>query len=420
MNDVDVQVVNDGVCFSWSHWQLAVDLDKFHSTAHGTAAELTVRKCLAGSHRTLTQGILNLSSFSAREQLIKRLHRLHEGPEWNIVLETVCVRGLREYRKGTPSESLEPQAGDEPAYFVCNPLLYARHPTLIYGPGESGKSLLALYVGCLLSSGGTSSALAVAPDGHNVLYLDWELRAPEMRARVKQLRAGHPELTKAPQHRAMHLPLAACIAEVQREVREHDIGVVIIDSLGPATGGEIERASDPVAFFSALGSLHCSTLLIGHVAKSSDDEKTRTPYGSVYYYNLARSIWEVRLAAETDSDERTIALYHRKNNLGRRLPPLGYTLTINDHSAHFAPCDPTEEPELVRGLSVRERIRQVLADHEIRTVHAIADAVGADLDTVRRTLQRYKNRLWISLQSDGKKEGTWAIVYQVGHCPTLS
>jgi hypothetical protein len=288
--------------------------------------------------------------------------------------------------------------------------VYDRHPTLLYGPGESGKSFFALYVACLLASGGTSSNLAVAPDGHNVLYLDWEMRAPEMRARVRQLRGGHPELTKAPLHRNMHLPLASCAPEIRREIHERDITIVIVDSLGPATGGEIERSADPVAFFNTLGSLGCASLLIGHVAKPSDEDKPRTPYGSVYYFNLARSIWEMRLIAEPDSDERTLALYHRKNNLGRRLPPLGYTLTITDQKAHFAECDPTEEPELARGLTLRERIKRLLADHNARTVQTIADILSAESETVRRTLNRYKGRDWVSLPLEGKKEGEWAIV----------
>jgi len=408
--DLTVDAHPEGYTFTWIQWAIIVSVDRLSERGGSLHAELTVRADVRGQNLLLTQVQVNLSSLQIRKNLVKHLADLHTGPEWNTVVETVCVRTVAAHRQGTPAESLEPQEMDAPAYFVCNPLLYDRHPTLLYGPGESGKSFFALYVACLLASGGISSNLAVAPVGHNVLYLDWEMRAPEMRARVRQLRAGHPELTKAPLHRAMHLPLVSCSAEIRREIHERDIGIVIVDSLGPATGGEIERSSDPVAFFGALGSLGCASLLIGHVAKPSDEEKSRTPYGSVYYYNLARSIWEVRLASEPESDQRTIALYHRKNNLGRRLPPLGYTLTITDVQARFDSCDPTEEPELARGLSLRERIKRFLSDHEGRTVQIIADAVSADPDSVRRTLNRYKGRDWVSLPVDGKREGTWAAV----------
>jgi hypothetical protein len=403
----------DGVRLSWSQWNLVVDLTGFHGTAHGAAAELTVRTGFNGHERTLTQGMLNLSSFTARQQLVRRLGELHDGdddgPEWNTVIENACVQGLRAYRKGTPSESLEPLDDDQPAYFVCNPLIYARHATLIYGPGESGKSLFALFVGCLLSSGGQSASLAVRPDGHHVLYLDWELRAPEMRARVKQLRAGHPELTKSPWHRSLHLPLSACIEEIRREVREKAIDIVIVDSLGPATGGEIERASDPVAFFNALNSLECSSLLIGHVAKPADEEKIRTPYGSVYYYNLSRSIFEIRLVAEPDSDERVMMLNHRKNNLGRRLQPLGYRLTVTDEFARFEPCDPDAEPALQATLPLASRIRNLLEDGRARTAKQIADELGAKHSSVKTTLSNFAGRKWMMLGGQGQ-ETTWTVL----------
>ena len=405
---LEVIALADGFRCAWSLWNLAVDLNRFHGTAHGAAAELTVRVGLNGHERTLTQGVISLTSFTARQQLVKRLGQLHEGPEWNTVIETACFQGLRQYRTGTPSESLEPLEGDEPAYFICNPLLYARHPVLIYGPGESGKSLLALYVGCLLASGGTSSNLAVAPDGHNVLYLDWELRGPEMRARVKQLRAGHPELAKAPWHRSMHLPLSACIDEIRREVREKGISVVIIDSLGPATGGEIERASDPVAFFNALNSLECSSLLIGHVAKPADDDKARTPYGSVYYYNLSRSIFEMRLVADPDSDERVMILYHRKNNLGRRLQPLGYRLTVTDECARFEPCDPNAEPALEATLPLASRIRNLLDDGLPRSSKEIADELGAKSGSIKAVLSQHKGVKWQRIGN--YHDGQWTVL----------
>jgi len=402
----------DGFTFSFSDSNVRCTVSRLTERSGGLCGEISVTSRHNGKDQLRTQGALNLSSLSTRERLAKRLKTLHDGPDWNGMVETVCMRTVALHREGTPAESLEPTDADQPACFVLNPLLYDRHPVLLYGPGESGKSFFALYLGCLLASGGNSTNLAVAPDGHNVLYLDWELRAPEMRARVRQLRAGHPELTHYPLHRAMHLPLASCAAEIRREITAREIGVVIVDSLGPATGGEIERSSDPVAFFNALNSLGVASLLISHVAKPADSEKMRTPYGSVYYFNLARSIWEVRLASEEGSDQRTLALYHRKNNLGRRLTPLGYTLTIDDKVARFEVCDPSDEPDLALGLPIRQRIKGLLKDHQARSVVDIAESVGAEANTVKTLLNRYKGRDWVCLSAGGGrgKETQWGIL----------
>ncbi len=409
---MQTEALSDGYRFSWPKWGLMVTVSRLAERSSGLVGEIGVTMRHEDKDNLITQGLLNLSSLQTRERFAKRLEALCAGPDWDTVIESICVRTVTLYRKGQPAESLEPTDADVPACFVLNPIMYDRNPLLLYGPGESGKSFFALYLACLLASGGKSTNLYVAPDGHNVLYLDWELHAPEMRARVKQLRAGHPELTRAPLHRAMHLPLASCAAEIRMEIVSREIGVVIVDSLGPATGGEIERASDPVSFFNALNSLGVASLLISHVAKPADAEKSRTPYGSVFYFNLSRSIWEVRLASEEGSDLRTLALYHRKNNLGRRLAPLGYTLTINDTSARFDVCDPNEEPELALGLPIRERIKGLLKDHEARTVLDIAESLGAEAKTVKAVLNRYKGRGWVCLSAGGGrgKEAEWGIL----------
>lgn len=411
ISDLDVGTDSDGYTYTWHSWAVRVAVTRLAERSGHLHADVAVWGPLNGAEKLLTRAYLNLSSLQTRERLPKRLTYLCPGPLWDTVIETICVRTVTQHREGSPAERLEPTEQDRAAWFICNPLVYERHPTLIYGPGESGKSLFALYVACLLASGGTSTNLAVAPDGHEVLYLNWEMQAPEMRARVRQLRAAHPELSKTPWHRWMHLPLVACAAEIRRDIQRYGIGVVVIDSLGPATGGEIERASDPVQFFNALNSLGVASLLIGHVAKPADDEKTRTPYGSVYYYNLARSIYEVRLVSEPDSDQRKIALYHRKNNFGRKRH-LGYTLTITDAQARFEEFDPAEEPELAHGLSLRERIKNLLADHQTRTVEAISEALSVKADTVKTTLNRYKGRDWLCLSAGGGrgKEGEWAVM----------
>lgn len=404
MSDCTIESTADGWTYRWAQWGVTASVARLAERHGQIQAELTVRAALRGADRLLTQGSLNLSAIQTRERLAKRLSTLYPGPSWDLIVETVCVRSVGLHREGQPSESLEPREGDAPAYYVCNPLIYEGHPTLLYGPAESGKSLFGLFVGCLLASGGTSTNLAVAPDGHEVLYLDWELRAAEMRARVQQLRRGHPELTRTPWHRAMSLPLAACAAEIRREIVERQIGVIVVDSLGPATGGEIERSTDPVAFFGALRSFGCASLLIGHIAKGVDEDRARTPYGSVYYTNLARSIWEIRMEGELDSAARTIGLYHRKNNLGRRLPSLGYSLTITEQEARFAVCDPGADPSLARGLSVPERLKRLLADGQPRTTEELAEALDVPAATVRQALHRYQNRWW-TLHSAGGGRG---------------
>lgn len=273
MSEMTINRDLDGLTFYWAQWELTCALSRFKPNKDGMSAELTIYMPLNGKVRTLTSGVVNLSALVTRDRLIKRLTELADLVDWRRVVETVCVRGVHEHRRGEPIESLEPSDQDTPTRFVLNPYVYDNHPTLLYGPGDSGKSFLALYWACLLASGGMENGLSTHPDGHNVLYLNWEMQAAEMRTRVKMLRAAHPGLTKAPLHRWCVGPLSEFAPDLKAEVVEKGIGVVIIDSLAPATGGEITGAEPVVRFFQSLASLRCASILIGHVAKGGEGER---------------------------------------------------------------------------------------------------------------------------------------------------
>src|SRR5262249_10779456 len=149
----------DSLVFRWQVWNLTVFLSRFKEVSSGTSAELTVRVTIEGQDRILTQGTLNLCSLRTREQFAHRLKTLYPLASWDTVMETVCVRGLQEHRQGDPAVQRNGEVSFVGESFVLNPLLYERHPTLLYGPGDSGKSFLFLYMSLLLSAGGSQNGL---------------------------------------------------------------------------------------------------------------------------------------------------------------------------------------------------------------------------------------------------------------------
>ena len=412
MSEMTINRDLDGLTFYWAQWELTCALSRFKPNKDGMSAELTIYMPLNGKVRTLTSGVVNLSALVTRDRLIKRLTELAELVDWRRVVETVCVRGVQEYRRGEPIESLEPSDQDTPTRFVLNPYVYDNHPTLLYGPGDSGKSFLALYWACLLASGGMENGLSTHPDGHNVLYLNWEMQAAEMRTRVKMLRASHPGLTKAPLHRWCVGPLSEFAPDLKAEVVEKGIGVVIIDSLAPATGGEITGAEPVVRFFQSLSSLRCASILIGHVAKGGEG-KEATAYGSVFYFNLSRSVYEVKKIQEEESGSYRMALYHRKNNLGRRQAATGFALTVDDDKATVSQFDPAEDATLSMGLPLHVRISQKMADGHEWTAKLLSDYLCEDLNLVRKTLNQHVGAKW-KRTHEGKSgrgdETTWRIL----------
>lgn len=94
--------------------------------------------------------------------------------------------------------------------------------------------------------------------GHNVgasgavLYLDFELDAQEQRRRVNRLARGEG-LQRVPDSfrymSALGYPLREAFDAALTECKEHDVKLLILDSLGPALQGDAEAARDVIGFY---------------------------------------------------------------------------------------------------------------------------------------------------------------------------
>jgi hypothetical protein len=136
-----------------------------------------------------------------------------------------------------------------------------------------------------------------------VLYLDFELDWQAQGTRAYDLAAGI-ELSEPPDdllylsalgfdtHTAFETAMSECV--------EHDVGLVIIDSIGPAMLGDAESSAAVLAFvdnyIKPFTSAGVAVLMIDHQAKLIKGEraKDKLPFGSVYKTNLSRSIIQVQ------------------------------------------------------------------------------------------------------------------------------
>ncbi len=385
----------DGFVFTWDDLPFTVSLARIReSSRNGVSSEIQIGYLNGtGQAKTLTHQTFNL--LTSRTRLAKEMQGKQDAP-WSTMLEEVCILAMRHIRQGEPIESLTPTTEDHPAWFVLNPLLYDKNPTVLYGPGDSLKSYFALYCGLLLASGMCGPNLMAAPDPWKVLFLDWEMSVQDVRGRVKMLQAGDPRLTGKPDYRRCSQPLADDLSELKTVVSEGKYDVLLIDSLAMAAGGqELERADSAIRFNAALRTLNCTSLIIGHTPKPQEDQKERHLYGSVFFHNLCRVSWECR------REGQTIGLYQKKNNLGPKHDPLGFHLEMTETACQISTADLTDDPILNSGLPMQDRMATALKEQPGQTIKELALAINEKVGSVKAKLYAYKKRF---IAVDGKWE----------------
>lgn len=389
---------NNRLSFDWSSHSISLHLSRIRESSGETKAEIVA----VNGKGILTQQSINLLSGRSRSQLAKELDRKHQlvALSWETVLETVCVKGLRELRKGEPVVVLQPHTQPN-VPFLLNPLVYQKHQTLVYAPGGSCKSYLALYLALLACHGADQNGLRAL--SCPVLYLDWELDAETIGTRLTRLYKGHPELSQfAPYYRACNQPLHEEVDMISAEIEEKGIQLLIIDSAIMACGDDLNSTQAPKQLQRALRQLGCASIVLSHVAKNTDN---KTAYGNVFFQNLCRNQYEVELVDETD-DEKRITLTHRKINFGSFQQPKGLSFNFSDEACRvtaFNPLEEEDEPEDTMPLPAR--IRTLLEDGLPRKPKEIADVLKEKITHVRVTLNRLDRKKWFKMTN-----GQWSVL----------
>ena len=332
---------------------------------------------------------LNLTSAQAKAKLAKICEeRAPIGVNWGQRIEKVCREVIQLHRQGEPIINLAEMKASERLRWRVEPLLYDKQANLIYGEGGLGKSILANYLGVLVASGQQTPELPNVEPG-NVLYLDYETSPDEILERTSKLTEGLI-LANMPQihYRFCSQPLAHDIEYLQREVLQRDISLIIVDSVGPACGGEPENAAATIECFRALRPLKVTALLVAHVAKNSH---SKTPFGSVYWWNLSRSVWEVVKGDQSSDGSTEIGLWHRKVNNGRLLPPRAYRVRFSDEDITFHDIRPQDSDTLKESLRNYEQIALALKDGG-KNLAQIVETTGLKESAVKTELSKNKRR----------------------------
>jgi len=377
------------------------------SSREGLSGEIKVKTTLAGvktNKGVLHVSRINIMAATTRSSLAKMLAARAPGHDldWHHGLETLCQEVILAEQEGEKFE----EVGCEPKtpirdQFLVEPLLLRDRPGMIFGPGGSGKSLLALTCGLSVAAGREIIPGIFPRLKGPVLYLDWETTGSVINDRIQSIAAGHGFDPPKILYRRCIKPLADDAEKLSEIVAERKVIMVIVDSAAYAMGssGEYGDANESVLrMHEGLRIMGATALIVDHVNKVDQKAKpgTATPYGSAYKTNAVRISWEVRKGPDIDDGLR-INLYHAKSNDTRQLEPIGLELDWDEDKIIFKQVSMDEiriDPVIEKpDMSIPARILSLLSDGDRLSKAAIPGLLNLDDDRGRAAIRQALHRL---------------------------
>ena len=345
--------------FSWPSLGLAVNISRLRESHDVISAEVELKN--AGGD-CLHIARLNLFSTQAKRTLASHLRQQINSLEWDTLVELVSQATIKEYRNGEPVVEIGALPIRKGPRWRLQGIIPEGDIALLFGPGGSGKSWMALAFSVAVSQGW--DGLGLEAEKGNVLYLDWEWGWQEHNDRLRELEVGmdldfHPHLY----YRYCSHKIENDRESIQQIVIEKKISLIIVDSLVPALGGAREAKENAEPLFSTLRAIpDTSALVISHTAKDPL-QKFRTPYGDVFSTNRPRHVLEMRTGDDTeveDGQETPISLWKYKSNLPpallKGMYPFGFKLVYKPLGTRIERLDINTVPELAKRLSLKSRI----------------------------------------------------------------
>jgi hypothetical protein len=280
-----------------------------------------------------------------------------------------------------------------PRRYRVKGLVPAAYVTLLYGDGGVAKSSLALALAVAVS-GGSRNWLGRDVENAPVLYVDFELDLEEQSRRVHQVCRGQG-LDSPPDDllymSALGYPFGNAFAAALEACEEHGVGLLILDSLGPALHGDAEAARDVIGFFQErvepFRAEGVAVLIIDHQSRlqAGQSYQSKGAFGSVFKTNLARSVIQAE-ATERGEGTLTVRLRQKKHNFGPLADPFGVKIAFSEEAVSLEAVElGAAELAEEQTLNSTERVRLALEDGPAYPWE-IADATGLALKTVRNAL----------------------------------
>jgi energy-coupling factor transporter ATP-binding protein EcfA2 len=293
---------------------------------------------------------------------------------------------------------------EEPEYLI-SPFILKNSFNLFYGSGGSGKTTFALLLCLMLKNPEIAKSINYNVNNpHEILYLDYESsQASIQRTYALLSRLYFPERTRL-FYRKCSIPFIQDIEKIKEYIQDKKIDLIVIDSIGIACSAELNKDETANSFAMALRSLETTALCIGHTSKERTDKKT--PFGTVFFLNNARNVFEIRRLYKPGEKELTIGLFHRKANFSELKRPCVFKFRYSEHAIEVEKHDSVREEDFMSEMPISEQIKHMLTK-ESMTIKQLSDLLNTSENVIKVILYRMKAKgVVVKIEQD-----KWALLY---------
>jgi hypothetical protein len=274
-----------------------------------------------------------------------------------------------------------------PTKWLIDQLIPSSHTSMIYGEGGHGKTYLTIYLAQCVTLG--KPFMEFDTEQSNVLYLDWEMCEEEHLRRAYKVARGLG-FEKIPTGYFYYRPyekMDVIIQKIKEKVKDHDIGLLIIDSMGLGSGVDQESASQIIPLYAEINRLGLTTLIIDHQSKTQDGQrgKNKTAFGSVYKFNSSRSVLHL-IHVSNDENHNKLLLEQTKNNFGTLQGLVPIASIFDQDSVRFEKAENLDGYE--KELNTEDLILLKIDELEPVTAEDIAKEIDSNKGTVRNRCAR--------------------------------
>ena len=237
-----------------------------------------------------------------------------------------------------------------------------------------------------------------------MLLLDWELTEEITLGRLYRLTRGMG-LTQIPQgifYQALMEPLGDVLERVTTWCAESGAGVVIIDSFGPAAGGDPNDHEKAISLMSAIRKLGATSLIIDHQSKPATGQSyvAKRAFGPAWKGHLARSSLQIELVSNMPG-KSSIILRHRKSNFAPLVEPIPFHILYTPSDIRIELADEADaEFQDAEALPAWQRVERYLTWSGPTTLEELKEECAISSDgTLNNALSELRKRGRLSKES---------------------